>query len=66
MYQAMTLHVKNWTAEAITRLLGGIECTDWNVFSESDVKINELAESVVQYVKCCIDHCIPIRHCKII
>ena len=45
-----TVLVKNWTAEAITRLQGAFECTDWNVFVESAVNINELAVSVVQYI----------------
>ena len=46
-----TVLVKNWTAEAITRLQGAFECTDWNVFLESAVNINELAESVAQQIK---------------
>ena len=52
---------KNWTGEAITRLQGTFECTDWNVFLESAVNINELAKSVVQYIKFCMDYCIPNR-----
>ena len=60
-----TVLVKNWTAEAITRLQGAFECTDWNIFLESAVNINELAESVVQYITFCMDYCIPTRCCKI-
>ena len=29
------------------------------------MNINELAESVVQYIKFCMDDCIPTKHCKI-
>ena len=59
-----TVLVKNWTAEAITRLQGAFQCTDWNVFLESAVNINELAESVVQDITFCMDYCIPIKRCK--
>ena len=60
-----TLLAKNWTAKTITRLHGGFECTDWNVFSEFDVNFNEQTESVVQHIKFCMDYCIPTKHCKI-
>ena len=60
-----TVLVKNWTAEAVARLQGAFECTDWNVFLESAVNMNELAESVVQYIKFCMDYCIPTKRCKI-
>ena len=60
-----TLLVKNWTAEAITRLQGVFECTDWNVFKESAMNFNEVAESVVQYIKFCINYCVPTKRCKI-
>ena len=60
-----TVLVRNWTAEAITRLQGAFECTDWSVFLESAVNINELTESVVQYIKFCMDDCIPTKRCKI-
>ena len=60
-----TVLVKNWTAEAITRLQGAFECTDLNVFLESAVNINELAESVVQCIKFCMDYCNPTRCCKV-
>ena len=60
-----TLHVKNWTDEAITRLQDAFERTDWNVFLESAENINKLAESVVQYVEFCMNYCIQTEHCKI-
>ena len=60
-----TVLVRNWTAEAIARLQGAFECTDWSVFLESAVNINELTESVVQYIKFCMDDCIPTKRCKI-
>ena len=59
-----TVLVRNWNAEAITRLQGAFECTDWSVFLESAVNINELTESVVQYIKFCMDDCIPTKLCK--
>ena len=45
-----TVLKKNRTAEAITRLQGALKSTDWNVFLECAVNINEPAESVVQYI----------------
>ena len=60
-----TVLVKNWTAEAITRFQGSFECTDWNVFFVSAVNVNELAESVVLYIKFCMNYCIPTKRCKI-
>ena len=60
-----TVLAKNLTTEAITRLQGAFECTDWNVFFKSAVNINELAESVVQHIKFCMDYCIPTKQCKI-
>ena len=61
-----TVLVKNWTAEAITRIQGAFECTDWNVFLESTVNINELAESVEQYIKFCMDYCSPYCNNKVL
>ena len=61
----MTVLVKNWTAEAITMQEGAFQCTDWNFFLESSLNINQLAESVVQYMKFCMDYCILTMHCKI-
>ena len=39
-----TLLVENWTAEAITRLQGPLDCTDWKVFLEYAVSFIELTE----------------------
>ena len=64
-FKTKTVLVKNWTAEAIIRSQGAFECTDWNVILESSVNINELAESVVQYIKFCMDYCIPTKRCRI-
>ena len=58
-----TVLVENWTAEAIYILQGAFECTDWNVFLESAVNINEVTASVVQYIKFCMDYCIPTKRC---
>ena len=60
-----TVLVKNWTAGAITRLQGAFECTDCNVFLESSANSSELTESVVQYIKFCMEYCIPTKRCKI-
>ena len=46
-----TALVENWSAEAITRRQCAFECTDWNVFLESAVNVNELVETVVQYIQ---------------
>ena len=56
-----TVLVETWTAETITRLQGAFECTDWNVFLDSAVNINELSESVMQYINFCMDYCIPTK-----
>ena len=42
--KSKTVLTKNLAAETITRLQGAFKCTDWNVFLESAVNINELTE----------------------
>ena len=59
LVKTKTLLVVNWTAETVTRLQSVFECTDRIAFLESAVNINEIVESVVQYLKFCVDYCIP-------
>ena len=37
----------------------------WEAHHNSVVNINELAESVLQYIEFYMDYCIPTKHCKI-
>ena len=49
-----------WTAEGELMLQGCFESTDWSVFSDS-ATLHEYTEAVIDYVKFCVDSCIPTR-----
>ena len=57
--------VKQWTGSALETLQGCLDCTDWGVFKEHAVDLNEYTDTVCDYVTFCESMCIPTKTIKI-
>ena len=57
--------VKQWTGSALETLQGCFDCTDWGVFKEHAVDLNEYTDTVCDYVTFCESMCIPTKTIKI-
>jgi hypothetical protein len=53
--------VQCWTPEACDELRGCMECTDWDVFVDSCETLDELSETVSDYINFCVDSVIPVK-----
>lgn len=61
----VTRSVLSWTKEAWDSLKGCFDCTDWSVFTQAAQNVNELAETVCDYVNFCVDSCVPRKTVKV-
>lgn len=50
-----------WSEGAIAQLQGSLACTDWSIF---DGSLNERVSVISDYIKVCINTCIPIKTTK--
>ena len=46
----VTRTIKEGSDDAVEKLKGSLDCTDWDVFVDSSSDINELTESVCRYI----------------
>ena len=58
----VTQSVQSWSESAVSRLNNCLDTTDWNVFKDTCVDINDLTYTVCSYINFCIDNCIPTRN----
>ena len=56
--------IKKWDSDTIERLQRCLECTDWNVFLTGRPSLDELTETVTDYIKFCEDMIVPVKKCK--
>jgi hypothetical protein len=61
----ITRTVKLWTNEAVGRLQGCYESTDWSVFRDAASSIDEHSDAVMSYIRFCEDLVIPTKTVKI-
>lgn len=64
-HKKRTITVKKTTPEAIERLQDAFDTTDWSVFENSAMDINELTESVCDYINFCNDVVIEEKRVKV-
>ena len=57
--------VKQWTPEAISKLRGCFECTDWGMFKDSCESYDEYVDTISSYISFCEQSCIPTKNIKI-
>ena len=57
--------VKHWSPESIESLKASLECTNWNVFIDSSTTIDNLVETVGDYINFCVDSVVPNKTVKI-
>lgn len=60
-----TKEVKRWSDDSTARLQGCFDCTDWEVFKDSCVHIDELTDVVCSYITFCEDMIVPTRKFKV-
>ena len=53
------------TADAIMTLQGALECTDWDMFVNSTCSIDELVETIGDYINFCVESTVPKKTTKI-
>ena len=51
----VTRTIKEWSDDAVEKLKGSLDCTDWDVFVDSSSDINQLTESVCGYIDFCVE-----------
>ena len=56
--------IKEWSGDAVEKLKGSLDCTDWDVFVNSSSDISELTESVCGYIDFCVECTIPQKTVK--
>jgi hypothetical protein len=54
-----------WSKESVEELNGCFACTDWGIFQESCSDLNELTDTINEYIKFCEDNIIPKKTVKI-
>ena len=59
------LQMDQWTPQAISALQGSLECTDWDVFIDNADGLNELTDTVTEYIKFCKESVVPVKEIKI-
>ena len=62
----VTRAVKEWSDDAVEKLKGSLDCTDWDVSVNSSSDINELNESVCGYTDFCVECTIPQKTVKML
>ncbi len=62
--KAQLIKRKDWSEDATLRLKGCMECTDWTVFMDSGLDIDELTDVICSYVTFCEDMLIPVKSFK--
>ena len=50
-----------WTQSAVSQLQDCLEITDWNVFRDLWTDLDQYTETVCDYIKFCVDQCIPTK-----
>ena len=60
----LLLTIKEWSDDAVEKLIGSLDCTDWDVFVDSSSDINQLTESVCGYIDFCVECTIPQKTVK--
>ncbi|XP_051882495.1 uncharacterized protein LOC127576148 [Pristis pectinata] len=57
--------VKVWSKEVKERLQDCFESVDWTIFSDSSSDLNEYTTAFTDFIKTCVDECLPSRTFKV-
>ena len=55
---------KDSNKDAVEKLKGSLDCTDWDVFVDSSSDISELSESMCGYIDFCVECTVPQKTVK--
>ena len=58
------ISVQQWTPDTIDLLQDCLDCTNWDMFIDSTSDLNELTDTITEYVNFCVDSCIPRKQVK--
>ena len=59
--KAKRIQVKKWDAGYVDMLKASLDCTDWDVFIESSVNVNEAKHVISGYINFCEELYIPVK-----
>ena len=57
--------VRKWTPEAGEMLQDCFDDTNWNVFREAGLDLDEYTDTVSSYIKFCYDNCVPSKEIRV-
>lgn len=63
--QTKKLTVRKWSTEAIEKLQACLECTNWDIFKDTAKDLDELTETVSDYIAFCEETCIDKKQVTI-
>ena len=62
---AKVISIQQWSTESIERLRSEFDCTVWEVFTQSAQNIDQLTETISDYINFCTDLYIPKKCVKV-
>ena len=63
--KAETRQVRIWSPDAIEKLQGCFDATDWDIFMDENDSIDVWTETITKYIQFCSDQCVEEKTCKI-
>lgn len=59
------INIEQWSPEVVNVLQGSLDCTDWDVFIDNTSSLDELTDTVTEYIKFCKDTVVPTKKVKV-
>ena len=60
-YKSVTKTIRLWSESSVDNLRGCFEVTNWDIFRDSVVDLDEYTDTVIGYIKFCEEVCIPTK-----
>lgn len=57
--------IQQWDDDALEQLRGALDCTDWDVFVNNSGKLDELTQTVSDYINFCVEVTVPTKQIKV-
>ncbi|KAJ8022010.1 hypothetical protein HOLleu_39377 [Holothuria leucospilota] len=59
------IEVNRWADDAVSKLQGCLESTDWSVFVDANPELSDLVDVVSSYIQFCRENSIPTKKVKV-
>ncbi|KAJ8046472.1 hypothetical protein HOLleu_05150 [Holothuria leucospilota] len=63
--KARVITIQQWNDNAVDHLRAELDSTDWNMFVEASDDLNELTQTISDYISFCVDNVIPKKEVKV-